>query len=317
MKSQIKPLAWALFLAMGSQAMVSADTLFDNSDGANYTTVRIDQWAASPFFTGDTQCAPSCGLDKINLKLQVDGFFEVTNFTDFHLEIYDDNGDSPGDTLIGTMVKTSPAGIPSDNFTNIFFAPAGEIQLQQGTTYWVKFSNNSVSEEPIAWEWAEEIGGKRAAFLGGFGLLTYSDQQYKMRVDVIPSTGGPGPKALANGSEGPVTLAIGQNLSVAITLDPADYSGVNADYWVIAYSANGGWVQYQYPAGWATLDASFIDIKPAYQGPLVDLSTPLELFSSSDLPPDSYEVFFGVDRNMNGILDTDTLNYGSVKILIQ
>jgi hypothetical protein len=134
-----------------------------------------------------------------------------------------------------------------------------------------------------------------------------------------PPTGNPVPKIMANGSEGPVTLGMGQNLSVTITLDPADYAGASADYWAVASSAKSGWFQYRFPIGWVPMNADFSDVEPAYQGPLVNLSSPLEILSSSkiDMPPDSYEIFFGVDRNMNGSLDLNTLNFDSVHVLIQ
>ncbi|MBI4739424.1 hypothetical protein HY772_07840, partial [Candidatus Woesearchaeota archaeon] len=90
----------------------------------------------------------------------------------------------------------------------------------------------------------------------------------------------PVPDIKANGSDGPVTVTQNDNLSVTIALDDGDFSGDNADWWVLADTPFGCYY-YNLSSGWQP------GMTVTYQGPLFDLST-YEVLSASGLPLGSY-----------------------------
>ena len=113
----------------------------------------------------------------------------------------------------------------------------------------------------------------------------------------------------ANGSDGPVSIALSENLSVTIALDPGDYPGVQADWWCVADTPSG-W--YYYKSATETWLPGF---KVSYQAPLGEVSPPLEVLNMSDLPAGTYTIYFGVDGNRNGNFDEPSY-YDSVEVSI-
>jgi pimeloyl-ACP methyl ester carboxylesterase len=114
------------------------------------------------------------------------------------------------------------------------------------------------------------------------------------------------PNIQANGSDETVSILEGEKLDVTIDLNPGSYSGENTDWWLVMdapaglqyYDLNGGWL-----AG----------LSVTYQGPLINLTTPVELLLTG-LPTGTYTFYFGVDMNMNGSLDIAQLYYDSVVV---
>ena len=113
----------------------------------------------------------------------------------------------------------------------------------------------------------------------------------------------------ANGSDGPVELTSGEALSVTIELDPGDYPGYQADWWVLADAPFGC---YYYDA---CTEEWLRGCHVSYQGPLFELTPPSEVLNVSDLPVGGYTFYFGVDGNRNGNLD-EPLYYDSVEVSI-
>jgi Tol biopolymer transport system component len=123
-----------------------------------------------------------------------------------------------------------------------------------------------------------------------------------------PASGTPVCDIKANGSDGPVGLTLGDTLSVTIELDPGIYPGIQADWWCAA-DTPFGWYYYDDTGTWLS------GFEVSYQGPLFDLTPPLEVLSISGLPIGGYTFYFGVDGNRNGNLD-EPLYYDSVEVNI-
>jgi predicted secreted protein len=111
----------------------------------------------------------------------------------------------------------------------------------------------------------------------------------------------------ANGSDGPVVITTADTLSLEIALDPGNYSGYPADWWVLANSPFG-WYYYHLSSGWL----SGQDV--TYQGPLSFLSD-YEVCNMS-LPEGFYRFYFGIDGNMNGAIDMGQMYYDSVEVTV-
>jgi YVTN family beta-propeller protein len=118
----------------------------------------------------------------------------------------------------------------------------------------------------------------------------------------------PAPDIKANGSDDPLFVTPSESVDISISLDPGDYPGVQADWWVAAKTPFG-WYYYDNTGTW--LPGFYV----SYQGPLFDLTPPLEVLNTSDLPIGIYTFYFGVDGNRNGNLD-EPLYYDSVEVNI-
>ncbi len=112
----------------------------------------------------------------------------------------------------------------------------------------------------------------------------------------------------ANGSDGPVSIATGDTLSITIALDATGNMGDDADWWSLA-STPFGWYHYNLGGGWTP------GLSATYGGPLFDLPN-FEVLSMSRLPAGSYTFYFGVDMNMNSLLDPDQMYYDNVEVII-
>ena len=113
----------------------------------------------------------------------------------------------------------------------------------------------------------------------------------------------PSPDIKANGSDGPVYLTEGENLTVEISLNPGIYSGDNADWWLILF--------YDPPAGdWTYLTHSH------FQSPLFDLPQ-TEIINTAGLPGGySFRFIWGVDTIPNDTIDINDLYIDVVEVVL-
>lgn len=128
-------------------------------------------------------------------------------------------------------------------------------------------------------------------------------------------TTSPRPGITVSDSEkvGVVTTSTGILIG-KVSLSAGTGLGVNADWWVAANTPLG-WFYYNLASGWTFVgDPSGLIV--TYQGPLFDLIPAVEIlnFSVSGLPSGPYTFYFGVDTNMNGIIDFDELFFDSAEI---
>jgi hypothetical protein len=94
----------------------------------------------------------------------------------------------------------------------------------------------------------------------------------------------------ANGSDGPVTAPNGTPVSVIVGLEPAEYAGFNADWWIAVhtpFAAPGDWYTYVHPTGWQG------GIHRCVQTPLFQFSG-FEVLNMA-LPVGGYTFYFAVD----------------------
>jgi hypothetical protein len=116
------------------------------------------------------------------------------------------------------------------------------------------------------------------------------------------------PDIKANGSDGPLTIAPSDTLSLTVELAAGSNSGQNADWWVLG-DTPFGWYRYNVPG-----DTWQPGMTVTHQGPLFDLSV-FEVLNGS-LPLGNYTFYFGVDTNMNGSIDMGQIYYDSVDVNI-
>jgi len=104
----------------------------------------------------------------------------------------------------------------------------------------------------------------------------------------------PLPDIKANGSDGPLTVAPGENVRLTVAMDARELAGLEVDWWVLA-DTQVGWYHYAYQQGWAS------NIERALAAPLFDLTATALL--DRPLPVGDYLFRFVVDHNADDILD--------------
>jgi hypothetical protein len=112
----------------------------------------------------------------------------------------------------------------------------------------------------------------------------------------------------ANGSDTPITITRSDVLTINISLDTGTHAGTAADWWLIAKTPLG-WFHYDLSQDWlpgkvVSRQESLINI-PNY-----------EVLNRSGLPKGTYFFIFGVDLNMNGVIDMADAYYDRVKVTI-
>ena len=121
----------------------------------------------------------------------------------------------------------------------------------------------------------------------------------------------PVPDIKANGSDGPLQIALGTPLQVDVSLASNDATGQAADWWLVIEAPNGRY--------WYDLSGSWVKSVspiPTYGGALFDI-TSMTVLNSSNLPVGSYRIYFGVDTNANGVLDFDVLSVDTIDVTVQ
>jgi len=114
----------------------------------------------------------------------------------------------------------------------------------------------------------------------------------------------PNPDIKANGGDGPLYISGVDPLSVTVELDPGDFEGLNADWWICAVTQSRVF-SHQLGSGWIA------GIVPSYQGPLAP-SPSYEVLNINNLTAGLYTFYFGVDLVPNGTIDYQDLFYDTV-----
>jgi len=190
-----------------------------------------------------------------------------------------------GDTaLVGAYSKTA-------DFTSLEGPEGAAYLFTRSDTVW---SQQQILNDGAAGDWfgsSVALSGN-TALVGAFGINNLQGAAYLF----LPasSTAPPSPSINADGTTLKISLASGSN------------AGTGADWWVVAYASWGHWYYYVYPSQWVDMGTSLSGVKPAYQGPLQDLSG-LTLSNLAGLPSGQYVLYFGVDTNLNSTLDYDQL----------
>lgn len=144
--------------------------------------------------------------------------------------------------------------------------------------------------------------------IGATAWYIFAEMEYNpywgIRTTLIPV-----PDIKANGSDGPLSISQGDILIITVSLDPGSYDENPADWWVAATSPFGLY-WFTLDKGWVRSDAPI----RVYGGPLFSLS-PYTILEISTLPLGGYTFYFGVDDNMDGVLDATYVD--SVLVTIQ
>lgn len=121
------------------------------------------------------------------------------------------------------------------------------------------------------------------------------------------------PVITVNGMSGDVNLKVDAPITINLKLSVGDKKDADADWWLLYYAA-GKWHYYKSDGKWA--EASDINsLSPAYQGKLFEIPA-TDILKIPGLPVGKYTLVFGVDFNMNGKVDKDSLVFKAVNLAV-
>ena len=120
--------------------------------------------------------------------------------------------------------------------------------------------------------------------------------------------GIPVPDIRANGHGTAITVSQTTPVSITVALNPDSLSGQDADWWVVASGPDGVIHHFDLSSG-----AMVQGLLPTHQGPLFSLGT-TTLLNSYHFTLGTHTFYFGVDTEMNGLLDTDAIYYDWVGV---
>jgi hypothetical protein len=111
------------------------------------------------------------------------------------------------------------------------------------------------------------------------------------------------PGIKANDSEGTLNINEGDQLRIAISFDPRDYSGTPADWYIVVYT----------PSGWQSFNASQMDFStPGLSALIQDYGLisfgSAEIFSTSNLSSGTYTYLFAIDLGGEFYYDSVVVN---------
>ncbi|MCA1808713.1 MAG: hypothetical protein LC725_04555 [Lentisphaerae bacterium] len=175
-----------------------------------------------------------------------------------------------------------------------------------GTTAATNYDDMSAGAQTTYYYWIKAVNA------GGSSAFSAPDTGYP---------GVTGPLVSVNGLIGDnVNVAAGTPLTIAVEMMnlPADYIGVNVDWWVAAFAHNGGlWYYLDNAMVWAGFDGNPANMHPVYQGPLNNLP-PAMVAQGLTLSSGTYNIWFAVDYPMDGSLHLDgTTLLSRVTVLVQ
>ena len=216
MQTKYRQLAGILVLAIGglttgSASSATSQVLYDNT--GNGTTDPLssffnnNNWGASLFTVAPSSCGSlGCLLDKITLRLGVNPVggpnisTGLTNFSNFDLTIWNDNGTQTGTgttAIAASMSIYNPTGATDNPSSGLIelgaaskyyeFTPATSVTLNDGFSYWVRLTGKSPSDPSIRWD---VVSGdtREQAFAGGTFLTgAITGSSYVMKIEATPN----------------------------------------------------------------------------------------------------------------------------------
>ncbi len=130
---------------------------------------------------------------------------------------------------------------------------------------------------------------------------------------ILTFTGNPQVDLKLNGSDGPVILSPLDSMTLTVTILPGGYQGAAGEYWLIARDIDTGKKYFYDGSTWVK------NATPLYQGIINEvLDSPV---FTTTIPATwsgkRFIIYYGVDLNQNGIVDTTATYYDKVSLAIE
>lgn len=126
----------------------------------------------------------------------------------------------------------------------------------------------------------------------------------------------PSPVVRANGLLDAVTVKHPETVSVTVEMNAAQYAGIDADWWIIAFAHSGGWFYLNSAVQWTAFNGDLAFCRPVYQGLLFNVPS-ITVLDRLQLLRGTYNFWFVVDASMDGILNYPGGQYLADMVTVQ
>lgn len=119
----------------------------------------------------------------------------------------------------------------------------------------------------------------------------------------------------ANASDGPLAVDDKENVLLTFSIDPGDYLGTDADYWMVCVSPDGTTNWLTLSSGWLEWLEDNVTAHPVYSSALASMSTDYGRIELAGylLWLGTYNCCFGIDLVSDGLLSLDHIYFDCVK----
>ena len=124
-----------------------------------------------------------------------------------------------------------------------------------------------------------------------------------------------GPVIKANGASGAVIVSNAGTVTVSVEMDPGQYAGSDADWWVVAFAHSGQWYYLNNAMEWKEFNGDLALCRPACQAALFTLPS-TTLLDRFQLSQGTYDFWFAVDSPMDGVLGYPDGQYLADKVTV-
>lgn len=254
-------------------------------------------WGAN-IFTATTAC-----------PVQAVGFYNVDVNTHYAIHVY--SGVTANQPRSGTLVTSQSGTLAYPGYYTVALNTL--VPLAAGQRFAVVIQlTASQTHYPMAVEYAIPDYSSRATAAPGQSFISPDGNSWQDMTEwdstanacikayagaaMAPSRG---PDIRINGLTNDVSVGYGANVSVTVQIEPGQYTGVSADWWIIAATPDG-WCYYGPDFNWQ-VENDLTRMLPVYEGALFNLGATTVL-SASTLARGAYGFYFAVSPR-SGHLD--------------
>ena len=194
-----------------------------------------------------------------------------------------------------TITPTSQSFGLSDDTGSVNVSTSTECSWKAtSNAAWIDIISGSsgIGDGIVGYTVSENTSGSKRT-----GTMTIAGETFTVTQSVLIQTGDPTPDITANNSEVTLNINEGDQLSIAISLDPGNYTGTSAD-WYIAVNTSSGWQSFNI----SQMDYSTSGISPLLQGYGLISFGPTGIFSTSSLSAGTYTYYFAVGFKWTDLL---------------
>jgi len=283
------------------------DTIYDGGWGDVFVAKlnsSLTSLSAATYLGGDNndpleeEAGHSIAIDSLG-NVFVAGFTNSSNFptTPGAYDVVYNGGASDGfvsklsSDLSALLASTYVGGNLFDDLSSLALDTGGNVYIGGGT------NSEDFPTTPDAYDTSYD----------------YWPMAFVSKLDSNLSASPPIPDIKANGSDGPLTISnSADDLVLTVSLDPVGYDGRSVDWWARGLAPNGDKYWYVYKTGQWVKSATPIRAK----GGVCKAVLPTEILNRGTMPVGIWIFHFGVDADMNNVLDTDLLHWDKVKVTV-
>jgi len=183
---------------------------------------------------------------------------------------------------------------PSGGMMACLDGSTGSVLWESGVSGQISWSEPALVDNVVylATDWGGLYAFDAGEVMGNWYMVKHNPSLTGSDNGWTPSPPSPLPRTdiKANGSDGPVVVPAGTSVSIAVGLNPGEFGGFNADFWIAVhtpFAPPGNWYSYVHPTGWMPA------VHRCAQAPLFPFFD-VEVLNIV-LPPGSYTFYFAVD----------------------